>query len=193
MRSIPNGTTRLSPGNQNRSAYRCGRPNASRTSSSLSGKAIPSTTAHTCPKRSRSQSSRLWPTLARNRASGSRLTRRWSGRREGGISAMTASSAASIGADPSPTRTRRNSRASSVNCPSIVSSAQPFHRRIASFRNDRRNQAGIPRCSSGRALTLLNCKPGSRMIPISGGAVKQAPRAIACFIHALGRLRRRFD
>ncbi len=26
MRSIPNGTTRLFPGNQNRSAYRCGRP-----------------------------------------------------------------------------------------------------------------------------------------------------------------------
>ncbi len=53
------------------------------TSSSVSGKATPSTIGPTRPKRRRSQSSRLWPTLARRRDLASRLTRRWSGSREG--------------------------------------------------------------------------------------------------------------
>ncbi len=105
------------------------------TPSADCGRATASGTAPRRPERRAIRSGKDWPRAWRTRASGSRSRRASSGapaasRREGGTSATTSASVASVGGVPGPTRRSSHARGPSPRCAVSASSPQPFQRRM---------------------------------------------------------------
>ena len=96
------------------------------------------------------------------------LTRRCSGRREGPTRERIMPSAASFGGANSPTRSRKKPSALSGRCVSIVSSPQPFHRRIP------RTPSDASHIRAKRSAPKLS-RPGLSLLD----AIASSPRRIS--------------